>query len=196
MSKKEFWNIPNMITSYRLVMFPVIMYFALSGKQNLFAVFILINLFTDFIDGIIARRLNMVTEIGAKLDSFADNFTYLLAVIGMLIFKMEDLRPHLVSFIGFVSINVLTVVISLIKFRKFPSFHGYMTKIGGYIEGAFFISLFTLGFFLPLYYLMIVWGILGAIEHISIQLIIPEMRSNVKGIYWVLKERNAQNEEE
>lgn len=36
---------------------------------------------------------------------------------------------------------------------------------------------------------MIAWGILGAMEHIAIQMVISEMRSNVKGLYWVLKEK-------
>jgi cardiolipin synthase len=39
---------------------------------------------------------------------------------------------------------------------------------------------------------MIVWGILGAVEHIAIQMVIPEMRSNVKGLYWVLKEKKSE----
>jgi CDP-diacylglycerol--glycerol-3-phosphate 3-phosphatidyltransferase len=67
----------------------------------------------------------------------------------------------------------------------------YITKIGGYIQGAFFICLFTIGFVTPFYYFVICWGILGAIESIAIQLTIPEMRSNVKGLYWILKEKKA-----
>jgi CDP-diacylglycerol--glycerol-3-phosphate 3-phosphatidyltransferase len=43
---------------------------------------------------------------------------------------------------------------------------------------------------------MIIWGILGAIECIAIDLLIPEMRSNVRGLYWVLKERNAEKEQQ
>lgn len=183
-----------MITSYRLLMFPVILYFIISGKETLFAVFFVINMITDFFDGYIARKLKMETELGAKLDSFADNFTYLLAFIGLLVFKMDELRPHLLSFGIFIGMLVLTVIISLIKFRKFPSFHLKMTKISGDIQALFFVCLFTLGFFAPLYYLMIVWGILGAIEHIAIQMIIPEMRSNVKGLYWILKERRIEKE--
>ncbi|MEN6445452.1 MAG: hypothetical protein ABFC98_05345 [Candidatus Cloacimonas sp.] len=35
------------------------------------------------------------------------------------------------------------------------------------------------GFIAPFYYFIIICGILGAIEHITIQLIIPEMRSNL-----------------
>lgn len=188
MKKEEFWTIPNIITSCRLLLVPVILWFAIAKHEKLFAVFLVINLVTDIIDGYIARRFKMETEIGARLDSFADNFNYLLAFLGMFIFKMDDLRPHLVSLFVYIGMLVLTVIVSLIKFRKFPSFHLYMTKIGGYISGFFFVCLFTLGFFAPLYYLVIVWGIVGAIEHIAIQMVIPEMRSNVKGLYWVLKE--------
>ncbi|MCU0460310.1 MAG: CDP-alcohol phosphatidyltransferase family protein [Bacteroidales bacterium] len=189
MKKEEFWTIPNIITLYRLLMVPVILWFAIAKHETLFAVFLVINLVSDIIDGYVARRFKMETEIGARLDSFADNFNYLLAFLGMFIFKMDDLRPHLVSLFIYIGLLLLTQIISLIKFRRFPSFHPYMGKIGGYINGFFFFCLFTLGFFAPLYYLVIAWGILGAMEHIAIQMVIPEMRSNVKGLYWVLKEK-------
>jgi cardiolipin synthase len=195
MKKKEFWSIPNLITTYRLLMVPVILYFAISGREKLFAIFLVINLVSDIIDGYIARRFKMETEIGSRLDSFADNFNYVLAFIGFFVFKMDDFRPHIVSLIIFISMLVLTVIVSLIKFRKFPSYHLYTTKVGGYIQGAFFICLFLIGFITPFYYFMVIWGIMGAIECIAIDLLIPEMRSNVKGLYWVLKERRAEKEQ-
>jgi cardiolipin synthase len=195
MKKKEFWSIPNLITTYRLLMVPVILYFAISGREKLFAIFLVINLVSDIIDGYIARRFKMETEIGSRLDSFADNFNYVLAFIGFFVFKMDDFRPHIVSLIIFISMLVLTVIVSLIKFRKFPSYHLYTTKVGGYIQGAFFICLFLIGFITPFYYFMVIWGIMGAIECIAIDLLIPEMRSNVKGLYWVLKERCAEKEQ-
>lgn len=192
--KNEFLTIPNLITSYRLLAVPLILYFIFTGNEKMFAIFLIISLLTDILDGVIARLFHMETEIGAKLDSFADNFNYLLAFTGMIVFKMDDLRPHLPSFYLFIGMMVLTVIVSLIKFRKFPSFHLYITKIGGYIQGAFIIVLFTLGFYAPFYYFVIIWAIIGAIEHIVIQMVIPEMRSNVKGLYWVLRERKAEKE--
>jgi CDP-diacylglycerol--glycerol-3-phosphate 3-phosphatidyltransferase len=188
---KEILTIPNLITIYRLLAFPLILYFAIAGKESLFAIFLIINLVSDAIDGFIARRFNMETEIGAKLDSFADNLTYVLVFVGIYIFKLEELLPYKVSFLIFIGILLLTVVLSLVKFGKFPSLHMYITKIGGYIQGAFFICLFTIGFVTPFYYFVICWGILGAIESIAIQLTIPEMRSNVKGLYWILKEKKT-----
>jgi cardiolipin synthase (CMP-forming) len=191
---KGILNIPNLITIYRLLAFPLILYFALAGKESLFAIFLVINLLTDAIDGFIARRFNLITEIGAKLDSFADNLTYVLVFIGIFIFKLDEILPYKVSFLVFIGCLLFTVFFSLVKFGKFPSFHMYITKIGGYLQGAFFICLFTVGFIAPFYYFVICWGILGAIESIAIQLVIPEMRSNVKGLYWVLKEKNAKKE--
>lgn len=191
MKKNEFLTIPNLITSSRLILFPVILYFALSGKERLFAIFIVFNFLSDVIDGFIARRFKMESETGARLDSFADNLTYMLVFIGIYSFKLKDFEPHIVSLLIFIGFLMLTIIVSLIKFRKFPSFHLYMTKIGGYIQGAFFICLFTIGFVTPFYYLVIIWGITGAVEHLAIQMVIPEMRSNVKGLYWVLKERKT-----
>jgi CDP-diacylglycerol--glycerol-3-phosphate 3-phosphatidyltransferase len=188
---EEFWTIPNIITSYRLFMTPVILYFIISGQEKLFAIFLLINLLSDAIDGYVARKYHMETEIGAKLDAFADNFSYVLAFIGLFVFKMDDFRPHLVSFIIFISMLVSTVIVSLLKFRKFPTYHLWTTKTSGYIQAFFFICLFTVGFITPLYYFMIAWGIMGAIECIAINMLIPEMRSDIMGLYWVLKERKA-----
>ena len=194
MKKHGIFTIPNILGFYRLLAFPFILWFALSGKENLFAVFLVINLLTDVADGFIARKYKMESEFGARLDSLADIFTYLLAFTGIYIFKLEVFIPHLTSFIIFLEMMSLIVIVSLIKFGRFPSFHLYSTRIGGYIQGAFFIVLFTYGFISPFYYFMIIWGMISAIEHITIQLIIPRMRSNVKGLYWVLRDKSTDNQ--
>jgi CDP-diacylglycerol--glycerol-3-phosphate 3-phosphatidyltransferase len=190
--KEKILNIPNVLSFYRLAAFPFILWFIIRGMENLFAIFVVINFLTDIADGYIARRFKMTTEFGARLDSIADNLTYALAIIGIYVFKLDEFMPYKVSFLVFIGFLLLTIIVSVIKFKRLPSFHLYMTKTGGYIQGLFFICLFTIGFIPVFYYVMISWGILGALEHITIQLLIPEMRSNVKGLYWVLKERKKQ----
>ena len=191
MEKKKIVTVPNALSFYRLLAFPLILWFIISGKEQLFAIFLIINLVTDFLDGLIARIFKQETAMGAKLDSFADDLTYILAFTGLLVFKGEDFLPHIVSFVVFMAFLVGSVIMSLIKFKTTPSFHLYSTKISGYIQAGFFICLFTIGFIHVLYYIMIVWGIMAATEHMIIQLIIPRMRSNVKGLYWVLKEKKS-----
>ncbi len=182
------YNIPNLLSSYRILAFPIILWFALTGKQDLFAIFLVVNLLTDVADGFIARKFNLESDFGAKLDSWADNFTYILAFTGVYVFKLEEFLPNIVSFLVWMSLLFSALFFSVIKFGRFPSLHLYSWKIGGYIQGAFFIVLFSYDFITPFYYLMITWGILSALEHLSIQLMIPEMRSNVKGLYWILRD--------
>jgi cardiolipin synthase (CMP-forming) len=188
MKKPDIFSIPNYFSFYRLLAAPVIFFFILSGQESLFAIFLILNLISDVIDGIIARKLNMETEFGARLDSIADNTTYLLAFTGIYFFKLEEIMPHIFSFLIFIGMIMSTVIVSFIRFGKVSGFHLYSFKIGGYIHGLFFILLFTTGFIAPVYYLMVIWGILAAAEHITIQLILPELRTNVKGVYWVLRE--------
>ncbi len=175
------------------MVFPLILWFILSQKESLFAVFIIINLISDVLDGLIARYLNQQTELGARLDSIGDIGTYILAFVGIYVFKWDVLQAHMLPFIIYVSLCIILVLTALIKFGRFPSFHLYSWKIGGYIQGFFFFTLFAFDFYPALLYFMLVWAILSAIEHIIIQIMIPRMRSNVKGIWWVLKARRAEN---
>ena len=180
-------NIPNILSLYRLFSFPFIMIFVFLGEESLFAFFICFNLFTDFLDGWIARKFNQKTEIGAKLDSMADTGLYVLAVTGILIFKWADFKPHLVSFSPFLFLLVLTDLIPLIKFGKFNSFHIYSSKAGGYIKGAFFIVLFCFGFITWFYYFMIITGMLAYVENIVITILSKEPGTDVKGLWWLLR---------
>lgn len=170
-------------------MFPYILYLGISRQEQLFAILLTVSLITDVLDGLIARCFNMKTELGARLDSIADFGTYIAAIAGIFIFKASDFYPYSGSFFIFIFLLCFAHILSLIKFGRMPSLHLYSWKIGGYIQGIFFIVLFLSGFYPVFYYVMIVWGILAFSEHIIIQLIINEMLSNGKGIYWVLRKK-------
>ncbi|WP_231573608.1 CDP-alcohol phosphatidyltransferase family protein [Thermopetrobacter sp. TC1] len=65
-------NLPNLITIARIVMVPLTIWLILIGRMDLaLAVFLLAGI-SDGIDGFIAKRFNMRTELGAFLDPVAD----------------------------------------------------------------------------------------------------------------------------
>ena len=185
------YNIPNFLSFYRLLMFPYILYLGITRQEQLFAILLTISLITDILDGLIARVFKMQTELGARLDSIADLGTYITAIVGVFVFKASDFHSVIGSFSVFISFIAFTHILSLIKFGRLPSLHLYSSKIGGYIQGAFFIILFIFGFYPLFYYIMIVWGILAECEHIIIQFMIEKMQSNAKGLYWVLKSKKV-----
>jgi CDP-diacylglycerol--glycerol-3-phosphate 3-phosphatidyltransferase len=184
---EAFWTIPNVLSLYRILVFPVILWLILSGNEKLFAVFITISLVTDLLDGLIARTFNMQTKVGALLDSWADLGTYILAFIAIGLFKWQEIKPHAFMLYLFAAVMVLSYSMVFVKFKGLIGLHTYMFKLTGYLQGAFIISLFVWGFYSVSYYICLIWGTLACIEEMIIILILKQPQSNVKGLYWVLK---------
>ena len=182
-------NVPNILSLYRLFSFPFVMIFIFLGHKDLFAFFIWFNLTTDVLDGWIARRFNQITEIGSRIDALADSGTYILALTGIIVFKLEEFMQYPVSFFIFIGLFILARLVSLIKFRRSYSYHTYITKIAGYVQGIFFIVLFVIDFYPWFYYIMIFSGIVAFTEVIIISLVLSKPESDIKGLYWVLKNR-------
>lgn len=182
-------TIPNILSLYRLFMFPVILLMIFLRQEMVFAILLVISLNTDVWDGFIARRFNQQTAIGARIDSLADIGVYITALLGITLFKIDEMGPDAWLFYVFVASYVITHLSPLIKFGTIQSFHLWSIKFGGYLQGIFFILLFFVGY-VPLYfYVMVNISLLAFIENLTIQLILPEMRSDIKGLWWVLKER-------
>ena len=187
--RERFWTIPNILSLYRILIFPFILYLIIVEKESLFALFITISLLTDILDGFIARVFKMQTSIGARLDSWADLGTYILAFLAIYIFKWNDIEPYSFLLLVFAIVMLVSYIAVFLKFKGLIGLHTYMFKITGYVQGAFIIVLFVWGFKVWYYYFSISWGILACIEEILIILILSKPASNVKGLYWVLKNR-------
>ncbi|MCK4879899.1 MAG: CDP-alcohol phosphatidyltransferase family protein [Bacteroidales bacterium] len=186
-------TIPNILSLYRMFMFPVIVLMIILKQEMVYAILVVISLNTDVWDGWIARRFNQQTAIGARIDSLADIGVYITALSGITIFKIGEIGPDAWLFYFFVASYVVTHLSPLIKFGKIQSFHLWSIKLGGYLQGIFFILLFFVDYVPIYFYVMVNISLLAFIESLTIQLIIPEMRSDVKGLYWVLKERRKQH---
>lgn len=179
------------MSGYRLVAFPVLLLSIAYRWETTFAWLICINLISDVLDGFIARRFNLQTELGAKLDSAADVTTYFSAIYGIYAFKWSDIQPFANLFYVFVGLYALSMVIGLLKFKQLPSLHLYSFKIMGYLQGIFIFTLFAFEFYSVFFIVALSWGLLACIEEIVVLSILKEMKSNAKGLLWVLKSRPA-----
>ena len=77
-------NIPNILTVIRLILAPVFVVVFFSGKENahdLALIVYIVASFTDFLDGYLARRYNLITELGKVLDPFADKVMLITVLI-------------------------------------------------------------------------------------------------------------------
>ena len=81
----ENWNtIPNWLSFFRIAMIPV--FSVLFIKEYYVAAFIvmIVAAVTDLIDGKIARKYNMVSNLGKMLDPIADKLSQMAIVIILL----------------------------------------------------------------------------------------------------------------
>lgn len=65
-------NIPNIITLARIILVPIVVWAIASNQMEIaFAVFIVAGV-SDAVDGFLAKRFNMTSDLGALLDPLAD----------------------------------------------------------------------------------------------------------------------------
>lgn len=182
------FNIPNILSLYRLCSLPFVLFFIYMGYENTFVIIFAINQITDIADGYIARKWNMQTEIGAILDSYADLGSYIIAVFGIIKF-----HPYLFNDYGlwcylFLIAYIAQILISKVKYNRWVAgLHLYSSKATGYIQGIFLVVLFSYGFIEPFFYFTMVFGTMAELEGITIILMSKTPILNAKGLWWVVK---------
>lgn len=88
-SESALWNLPNALTMLRCVLVPVFAFFLLAqdGQNNGYrftaAVIFVVASVTDFLDGYLARKRNLVTTFGKIADPIADKALTGVALIGL-----------------------------------------------------------------------------------------------------------------
>ena len=79
------WNIPNALTMLRLVLIPVfvVVFFSTPRDQDKVAAFIIFAVasITDMFDGMLARKLNQITDFGKLFDPLADKVMVVTAMV-------------------------------------------------------------------------------------------------------------------
>lgn len=81
-------NIPNILTVFRLILAPVFVVVFFSGMDNAHTLALIVYIvasFTDFLDGYMARRYNLITELGKVLDPFADKVMLITVLVSLYI---------------------------------------------------------------------------------------------------------------
>jgi cardiolipin synthase len=182
-------NVPNALSVYRMLALPFIVHTIATGNKQLYITLLSVNLVTDILDGFIARTFKLETELGARLDSFADIGTYAMAFSGMIILESEFVSEHRVAFLVIIGMYLLPQLISLVRFRRPTSFHLYSSKTLGYIQGIFIFTYFVFGYTPWYFYFMVAASLVVYSEALVIIILIPQLRSNLRGIYFMLKEK-------
>ena len=75
------WNVPNVLTMIRLALIPVFVFLHAMGMEKLALLTFCIASCTDWLDGHIARKYNLITDFGKLMDPLADKLMVCTALI-------------------------------------------------------------------------------------------------------------------
>ena len=125
-------KIPNILTAVRILLIPLFVVVFLWENGNIrfgadpdkegsgyviAAIIIIISGLTDAADGFIARKFDMITDLGKVLDPFADKLTQ-AAVVVCLIFRYSEIWQAVAALFGIILIKEITMLVMGVLFLK------------------------------------------------------------------------------
>ncbi len=139
-------TIPNILSFFRLCLIPVIVWLYV-GKQDYLWTLLILTLsgVTDIVDGIIARKFNMVSNFGKAFDPVADKLTQM----AMLFCLVSRFKYMMIPFVLLVVKEVFTGITALVSIKKTNTvkgavWHGKLTTVSLYAMMAIHIVWFNI----------------------------------------------------
>lgn len=191
--EKKPLNIADWISVYRISAAPILIFLMILNERTLFTWFLGLSLASDIIDGMVARYYKMTTQRGAMLDSIGDTLTYSIGAIGVWFFETEFFSENIYLVLLAIVPYVLQISIALIKNGKPSSFHTYLAKCAALLQGVFMLILLFSGPVYWLFYAAVGVTLLETVEEIILLWVADKEARNVKGLYWVLKEKKRRS---
>ena len=130
-------TIPNAISLVRILIVPFFAWYFLQGQLVTAVALLVLSGLSDMVDGLIARKLNQVTELGKMLDPFADKLTQGVVALCLAI-KFPVICPVLLVFIA-KELLMLCCAVVLLKKQKRPcaaKWYGKVATVMFYISVA------------------------------------------------------------
>ncbi len=129
---RDITKFPNILTVIRIMLIPlfIIIFLWANGnielnlkhfnKQNgyiIAAAIMILSGLTDMTDGLIARKFNMITDLGKVIDPFADKLTQ-AAVVVCLIFRYGDIWILIAALFALIFIKEILMLIMGVMFLR------------------------------------------------------------------------------
>ena len=183
------YNIADWFSFYRIFAAPFLLVLLWYNNREIFTWFLLISYSTDAIDGFLARQLKITSPRGSQLDSMGDQITLIIGLIGLFVFEHDFIIENLILIVIAFIPYIVQMIIAYLKYGKATAFHTYLAKLSAIMQSVFILwSLF----FSPnytLFYIMIGIGLLETFEEITLIYMYDHWASDIKGIYWALRDK-------
>ncbi|MBE7023837.1 MAG: CDP-alcohol phosphatidyltransferase family protein [Ruminococcaceae bacterium] len=138
--------LPNILTTVRLIIIPLFAYSVLCGDNLvLSAVLFLFSGITDIVDGWIARRFNMITDVGKVYDPLVDKLMQITAVICLAVIDVIPVWVILVVIVKELTMIVMGCILYAKKMVVHSNWYGKAATVFFYAVIVILISFPEIG---------------------------------------------------
>lgn len=163
-------HIPNIISSIRILLIPVIVTLYTAGNHVGAAIVLAISGLTDMLDGSLARKFGWTSQLGKVLDPAADKLT-LLSVCVLLLVKLDGYRAF---FIILLVKDFIMLVLGGSLLKDGVTIHG-AKWFGKVATVVFYVGMVALWLFdMPQWAIVTILTIITVLEVTSALLYIPD----------------------
>jgi len=177
-------HIPNILSAGRIVLSPLLLIPAIISRPVIYFPLYSFIFFTDILDGRIARRLHIESELGTKLDSAGDVLFFACAMVSALISPMVvETYVFICVAVGF-ALHFSLVFVTFAKFKVLNfTMHTYLAKL--YVLALAIIIPIAIAMgrvALPVVVVFLGLTVLNVVEGIAIVVTSETYRANHRGI--------------
>ena len=183
-------HLPNAISIARIIAAPVALWCAWQGNSTLYKFLFSAAVFSDFLDGALARLMKVETVLGARLDAFADMLTYLVLFFAVSWLWPDFIYERMWLLAAVLSVYAMSFIVGFLRFRRLNAFHSWAGKTAAVLMAGGMIVWFVGG---PewVFNLAIIVSFYSGVEQIVIASLIPEWRIGVPTVWHAIKLRRA-----
>lgn len=175
----EVRNIPNLITITRILGTTVLVF--TKPFSELFLIIYFICGISDVLDGMIARKMNLVSKKGQVLDSIADFFMVMvLLFIFILNLKFPLFGMYWVVIIAIIRLTSLGV--GFMRYKQLTFLHTYANKLTGIALFCFPFMYVGLGLYTTTILVCFIASI-SAMEELIINIVSKKLCRDIKSIF-------------
>ena len=186
--------LPNLLSISRIIMAPLMIVAAFLDSQRAFTFLYGASLFTDAIDGFLARRLHAESKQGATLDSRGDLAVALCLPIGAFLLWPEMMRGLIPYIVAALCAYLAPIIAGEFRYRRLPSFHTWGAKAMAVLAGMSMFFMFLTGNSI-FFRLCVPLVVLESIEELIMIAILPKWHPNIPSLWHAIKLWQSERED-
>jgi phosphatidylglycerophosphate synthase len=196
MSSRVVRSIPLALTALRLLLAPVLVWMvSIDAASPLFAVVVLVAFVSDYLDGVIARRLGIATPALRHFDSRADLVFYATAAWAVWMRRPDVARSVAIPALVVIGLDVARYIFDFMKFGRDAAYHAWSSKAWGLSLALALVLLLGFGWTEPFVAIAVWLGIIAQIEGLLISIVLRRWMTDVPTIFRAIELRKKSNVE-